>query len=98
MTDEFVTRREVDQLRQEIQRMDDHGTRGVTVVQTQLTDVIKDMVELKTEVNKRFEEHQRQHTRDEDSRSANRRWAWSFGIAVLAMLGGLYPYLAHLHR
>ena len=98
MTDEYATQRELDQLRQELIRIDDHGTRGVAVVQTQLTDVIKDVLELKSEINKRFEEHQRQHERDETTRSSNRRWTLGFGVAVLAAIGGLYPYLAQLHR
>lgn len=98
MTDEYATRRELDQLRQELIRMDDHGTRGVSVVQAQLTDVIKDVLELKGEVNARFAEHQRHHERDEDSRAGNRRWALGFGVAILGAIGGLYPYLAHLHR
>lgn len=98
MPDEYATRRELDQLRQELIRMDDHGTRGVSVVQSQLTDVIKDVLELKSEVNKRFADHQRLHEREEDQRSANRRWALGFGVAILAAIGGLYPYLAHLHH
>jgi hypothetical protein len=98
VTDDYATRRELDQLRQELIRMDDHGTRGVSVVQTQLTDVIKDMLELKGEMSKRFAEHQRLHEREEDQRSSNRKWALGFAVAVLGMLGGLYPFVAHLHR
>lgn len=94
MADElWVTQREFDQLRGEVTRLDDHGTRGVGIVQQQLTDVIKDVLELKTEISSRFAEHQRQHEREENDRAANRRWLVGLGIAMLGAVGGLYPYL-----
>jgi hypothetical protein len=92
--DVYATQREVDQLRAEIVRIDDHGTRGIGVVQTQLTDVIKDVTELKAEMNARFSSHQQQHDRDETARAANRRWAVGLAVAMLGAVGGLYPYLS----
>jgi hypothetical protein len=79
-------------------RLDDHGSRGVGTVQAQLTDVIKDVTELKAEMNNRFTEHQRQHERDEDKRTTARRWSMGFAVAMIGAVGGLYPLVLALHR
>ncbi len=89
--DEPVSRREMDQLREDVHRLDDHGTRGVAAMQSQLTDVIKDILELKSEVSARFDAHQRVHERDEAQRVASRRWAVgtfliALGIVVTLLL------------
>ncbi len=97
MPDEVATRRELDLLRAELMRLDDHGTRGVGVVQSQLTDVIKDVVELKSEMTSRFAEHSRLHERDEDRRIAGRRWSLAFAVAVIGAVGGLYPLVLAYH-
>lgn len=97
--DTWVSQREFDQLRAEVTRIDDHGTRGIGTIQTQLTEVVKDVTELKSEVNSRFAEHQRQHEREQADRAVNRRWGIGLAVAVLAAVGGLYPYLhAIIHR
>src|SRR5215472_5899343 len=81
----MATRRELDLLRDEVKRIDDHGSRGVGVIQSQLTDLVKDMTELKSEVNTRFEGHQREHDRESRDRMAARRWLIGIGISgVLA--------------
>lgn len=98
MSDEWATRREVDILRAEMSRMDDHGTRGVSVVQAQLVDVIKDVTELKTEISGRFAEHGRQHERDDDQRRSDRRWSLGFAVAIAGAVGGLYPVILHIHH
>jgi hypothetical protein len=94
----YATRRELDQLRSDVIRLDEHGTRGVTVVQSQLTDVIRDVVELKAEINSRFSDHARQHERDEDQRLSGRRWALAFAVTVVTAIGGLYPLVINLHH
>lgn len=93
MADEYVTQREFDQLRSELIRIDDHGTRGIGTIQAQLTEVVKDVTELKGEVNSRFAEHQRQHERELADRAVNRRWGIGVAVAMLGAVGGLYPYL-----
>ena len=89
--DEPVSQREMDQLREDVHRLDDHGTRGVAAMQSQLTDVIKDILELKSEVNTRFDAHQRVHEQDAAARLAGRRWAVgtfliALGIVVTLLL------------
>lgn len=88
MAEEWVTQRELDQLRAEVIRLDDHGPRGVGTLQTQLADM-----------NNRFREHQRQHEREQADRAVNRRWGISLAVIMLGAIGGLYPYfLAIAHK
>lgn len=93
MADEWVTQRELDQLRAEVIRIDDHGTRGVGTIQAQLTEVVKDVTELKGEMNSRFREHQQQHEREQSDRAVNRRWGIGLAVTLFAAVAGLYPYL-----
>lgn len=86
LTDEPATRREVDLLRDEVHRLDDHGTRGVAAMQIQVTDLIKDVLDLRSDMNSRFTEHQRQHVESEATRRAGRRWLIGTVIATLVLL------------
>jgi hypothetical protein len=96
-----ASRREVDQLREDLHRLDEHGTRGVSAMQVQLTDLLKDVIELKTDVGVRFDAHEREHDKDEDKRVQARRWLIGAGIAgaasVAAVVGLLIDVLSHLH-
>ena len=93
MTDDAVTRGEFELLRQmvtgnqqRLEGMDSGGTKGVLVVQTQLVDVIKDLAELKAEVDKRFDVHVLVHERDRADRVAARRWVIGTALAALAIV------------
>jgi hypothetical protein len=97
MPDEVVTRGELDLLRQivsanqaRLEAMDANGTRGVAVVQSQLTDLIRDVTELRTE----FRNEQRM-------RIASRRWALGIAMAgtgaIAALVTALVETLSHLH-
>lgn len=102
MTDDLpATRREMDMLRDELHRLDDHGSRGVGVMQTQMTDLVKDVTELKSEVNQRFEAHRIEHEKAARERVVGRRWLVGTGIAGLtamtAMLALLFEILAKVH-
>lgn len=96
-----ASRRELDQLREDVRRLDEHGTRGIGVVQAQLTDVVKNLAEMKSEVNTRFEAHQRVHDRDEQARVSGRRWMIATTATMLGGLAGvlglLVEILQHLH-
>jgi hypothetical protein len=98
--DQPASRREVDILRGELHRLDDHGSRGVGAIQAQLTDLVKDVTEMKSEMNSRFEAHQRVHDQDHRDRAAGRRWLVGTGIAALmamvAVLGLLVEILARV--
>lgn len=88
-----ASRREVDLLREEVHRLDDHGTRGVLAMQSQLTELVKDMTELKTEVNNRFGEHQQMHDKIERERRSGRQWMVGTAIAALLLLVAIITLL-----
>jgi hypothetical protein len=71
---------------------------GVAVLAVQLTEVIKDVTALQAELASHRSEHQ-QEKRD---RASGRRWLIGVTIALLGLIGGLYPFLAqvlqHLHK
>ena len=69
-----------------IDSIDNIGTRGVGVVQAQLVEVVKDLADLKADVNKRFDDHQRVHEQDTQERAAGRRWLIGTLIAAVVML------------
>jgi hypothetical protein len=69
-----------------LEGIDSGGTKGVAVVQTQLIDVVKDLAELKAEVDKRFDAHMRDHAQEARDRVSARRWAIGTFIAALAVI------------
>jgi hypothetical protein len=94
MTDDvIVTRGEFELLKSivasnqsRLEGIDLGGTKGVAVVQTQLVDVVKDLAELKAEVDKRFDAHMRDHAQETKDRTAARRWAIGTFIAALTVV------------
>ena len=98
----MATRREVDMLRDDLHRMDSEGTRGIGGIQIQMTDLVKDVAELKTEMSARFAAHQRVHDQDHTDRVTGRRWLIGTGVAGLAAMAAvmamLYDILQHIHR
>lgn len=103
MSDE-ISRGEFDLLRQivaanqaRLEGIDQGGTRGVGVVQAQLVDVVKDLAELKADVNSRFDAHQRVHDQDQRDRAAQRRWAITTAIAVLVLLAAILGLQVSVH-
>lgn len=82
----YATRREYDALSARVGAIDAGGTRGMTVVQTQVGELIKDVSELRTKI----EGHELAHVaearqRDIDRREA-RRYALTTIIAAVATL------------
>lgn len=98
-------RRELDQLhqadrdlRQAITDLDNHGSRGVLQLTGQVTDLIKDVAEMKVA----FTTHETQHEKEKEDRKAARRWTVG---ALLTGLGGfgavitlLVDVLSKVHR
>ena len=87
--------------RARLNSIDDTGTKGVAVVQSQLTEVVKDLTELKGDVNARFNAHQVVHETDQKERRDGRRWLVGIsltGIATMvAVIGLLIGVLTRLH-
>jgi len=109
-----VTRGEFDLLKQivasnqaRLEGIDQGGTKGVAVVQTQLVDVVKDITELKAEsgarfdlvdrrfdaVGKRFDDHMQIHEQDKRDRIIGRRWLVGIGIAGMGSMAAVLGLL-----
>jgi hypothetical protein len=89
------TRRELDQIRGELSRQRQDGT-TVAVLSTQLTTLAASVAEFKAAVGKRFDDHDRLHAEAEKERTSSRRWLIGTTIAALAMLIGMYGWVALL--
>ena len=81
-------RREFDQLhqtdrdlRQAISDLDNHGSRGVLQLTGQVTDLIKDVAEMKLT----FQSHETLHEKEETQRRGTRRWITG---TIIAGMGG----------
>lgn len=84
MTDAPITRAEFGMLAERVSEnarrldtIDQGGTRGVAVVQLQITELAKD-----------FAKHEEQHTAAEARRLSGRRWAIALGVAAIAAIDG----------
>lgn len=96
MTDQPVSQREIDILRDDVRRMNEHGTLGVQSLQVQLTDAIKDITELKTSMEQRFNAHLRDHEQEKRDRVSGRRWLIAMGAAYIASMSGILGILIEL--
>lgn len=84
MTDDAVSRAEFNMLVQQVadynrrlEAIDSGGTRGVAVLQLQITDLAKD-----------FAAHEKQHEMMESRRLSGRRWAIALAVAAIAAIDG----------
>ena len=87
---------EIAKLSVRIESINDHGSRGVATMQMQLTDLIKDVVELKVDMNARFEAHQKVHDQDQKARVTGRRWMTTTVIAALVLVAGVLSLLVEI--
>lgn len=94
-------RRDFDRLITRVDSIDRDGTRGVAVLQAQMTDLAKDVAELKGESHTWQEAHERQHMADAAERVSGRRWLVTTAIAGLASMataiGLLIDIASHVH-
>jgi len=92
-----ASRREIDQLREDLHRLDDHGSRGVGSLQLQVTDLIKDLTDLRADVNSRFENHDKAHKEELQNRVIARRWLSGFAITLLVTLVAVITLLIQIY-
>jgi hypothetical protein len=104
MADELVSRGEFDLLKQivaanqtRLENIDSEGTRGVAVVQSQMIQVVKDLAELKADVDKRFDAHRAEHEREADERSVARRYAVTTALVVIGLLVSILALVLRQH-
>lgn len=102
MTDAAASQREVDILRERVEAIDAHGTRGIGAIQLQVTELIKDVTELRADTRTWQEGHGRQHAADQRDRVTGRRWLIGTAIAgivaMAAILGLLLDITSRLHK
>jgi hypothetical protein len=103
--EDYVTRREIDQLRADVtdtkHSVDElkSGNAAIAVLSTQISTITRDLSELKSDMMSKFTNHERVHEEDEKARSSGRRWLIGTTISALAVLAGLYGWIALLlHR
>lgn len=65
-----------------LETIDQGGTRGVAVLAAQISEVIKDVADLRQELR----DHDRQHAEEKRARTITRRWVITAVIAVLALV------------
>jgi len=103
--EDYVTRREFDLIRTDIaenkRAINDlkSGNAAVAVLGTQISTITRDLSELKSDMTTRFTKHEEIHAADEKARLSSRRWLIGTTISLLAILAGLYGWIAILfHR
>ena len=101
----YATRRELDMLAARVDSIDRDGTRGVIALQAQLTDVMKDITMLTSDVNmvKKdtalwFEKHGGQHEQDLKDRTSSRRWMIGTVIAGLVSMAAVLTLLVQIFQ
>jgi len=95
-----VSREEFHMLRQAVvenarrlDELDRTGTRGVGALYVQITEVIKDVAAVQTDLAAFRRDHQAQHATEQAARITARRWAVMAGLAGLASLWAPLVYL-----
>ena len=84
----------VETVRDNQRRLDASSTSALSV---QMTEVIKDVGEVKSDLGKFKDEHLRAHRDEERTRQSTRRWAWGFAVAALTLVEGpLVLLLTHM--
>lgn len=102
-----MLRDDVKQVRERINSIDDHGTRGVVGLTVQITELIREFGEFKLQVMTRFTTHDNQHEQDEKDRLAavekeredrkrSRRWTATFIVSALVALSAVITLLVYI--
>jgi hypothetical protein len=79
-----------------MENIDIHGTRGVAVIQAQVTELIKDLTELKTTTESFQKSHDTEHKEEKRTRITGRRWLIGTAIAGTGVLGGIVGLLVEV--
>jgi hypothetical protein len=96
-----ASQRELDILRERVDAMDTHGTRGVGAIQLQVAELVKDFGDLRADNRAWQAAHEKQHEQDKQDRVNGRRWLIGIGLAAVAsmtaVIGLLLDIASHLH-
>lgn len=107
MTEPLVTRRELDLMKtaadvehakmwQKIESLDDHGSRGVSVLQVQVTELAKAITRLETEMDQGFKGHQERHDREAETLAISRRWRAGLTVTAVLAVAGMFVTILSL--
>ena len=96
--EKFATRREFDQLQQRVESMDSHGTRGVGILQEQITNLVRDITEIKTTVDHKFRDVDDRFELQRQERLSGRRWLIGIGIAGVSALAAVLAILVAIFQ
>lgn len=102
MADEYATLREVNLLRDDVRLLRSDvasvttGATGVPVVQSQLIEVVKDVAELRADMNSRFDAHAKAHEQADRDRVTGRRWLIGTALVGIGAMSGLYVMILDL--
>ena len=96
-----LTRGEFDLLRQMVgqnqARLDAMDSSSIlAALQVQLTNVITDQVELKTEMLARFDAHDKLHVLDKEDQVTGRRWLIGVSLVGLGSIGTMLGFLVDI--
>jgi hypothetical protein len=95
-----ASRRELDLLREDIRALshrldglDTHGPRGMLTLTANMTELTRDLAEVRGELT----EHRVAHADEARSRTKSRRWAITASLGAATLLTMMAQILAHLH-
>lgn len=100
MAMEEDTKREIDRLWERVNFIDDHGSRGVGSLQVQVTELMRDIGDLKTETITWQTKHEQSHATEATERASSKRWLIASvvipTVAILITAAGVFEALLHL--
>jgi len=86
----------VDSNERRLESIDDHGTRGVGTLQTQIVELVKDVTELKTDLTRFIAEHSKTHKQESDERTSSRRWMIGMAVGAITMLAAVLTVVVEI--
>ena len=89
----YATRRELDQVRDEMRVMR-ADTTTIAVLAQQITQLTANLLDFKVAVNTRFDSHDKLHATAERDRTASRRWLIGTCVTAICAMIGLYGWIA----
>lgn len=85
-------------LERRIESIDDHGTRGVGILQAQIVELLKDITDLKTSLVTFISEHSRTHKEESNDRTNGRRWMVGTAIAGVMALTAILTVVVLIYQ
>lgn len=91
-----MLRDEVRDIRDTVNTIDSAGTRGIGVIHQQVSELIRDVGDLKTDLKGHELKHEQTEHERQKQRRSNVRWLVMLVVTIILGLGGLYAFLAQI--